>query len=230
MAIAALQQRHGRGIHAPPVALAVKALGAVRPVVVVQRFQLGSRYPDACAPGQHLNDILPAANVIAVVPGGKLGNPERIIKLAKVRLGARTAQGGTRRHEHGQPAFVLGKLLDTGFFDLAADGSELAQAGDGRRRAGAVVHKGATITAFETKCAHAGFVMHAQEKVHFPQGAHGPTLALGCSRLAALHQHAAPAVRGRIHEDTESGHIDRRMLLAAPEIEPGVHSAKALRP
>src|ERR1700679_2954380 len=66
---------------------------------------------------------------------------------------------------------------------------------------------------FESQCAESRFVVDAQQKIPLRQRPWTNSFMTRTSIFPALHQHASPAVRGRIGEDAEVRSIRRGILM-----------------
>ena len=152
---------------------------------------------------QAVHNELPATDVVAVVLGRKLGDPQPLVVVGEVRLGARTTQRGPGCDQHGQPAFVLRQALDAGLLDAPADVGQLLQIRDRRRRPGAVVKEGTERPSAQPQRPDARQVVHAEQEVDLLQRPHLATFPLCRGGFAPLHQHTAPAIRRRVHKDAE---------------------------
>jgi len=79
-----------------------------------------------------VDEKLPPADVVPVVPGREFCEPQFFARHAKVGFGAGSAQRSSRCDEHRKPALIFRQALDARFLDASADRGKLSKVGDRR--------------------------------------------------------------------------------------------------
>lgn len=105
-------------------------------------FHLRGGNIDVSLSGKPPGGPLPGPDIPVVIVRRELGDPERPLRVAEVGFRPRTAEGGSRSDQHGEPAPKLVQIVDILAGQFLRNGCKFSKTGDRRRGKRLVGQKG----------------------------------------------------------------------------------------
>ena len=157
-----------------------------------------------------MGDLFPSTHIYIVMFGRELGDPQVAFRVKNSGLRSCATKGRTGLDELVDPL-----LLETGFivFELTGSFFQCSQAGPRRSWSFRVIGKErAVFVQLEADGSHAGFIVYPHQEVAAKEFPGFPAFLLCQYPFPASHQQTAPAVGGRVGEETEHIFFTCRVL------------------